>query len=440
MNENHMVSRKLMPKVLMITYYWPPAGGPGVQRLVKWVHLLPEYGWEPLVLTVKHGDYPALDPGLVREIPQNLKVFYTKTVEPFGLYKRMTGKGKEDKIPTYVLSRNDNESLSQKFSRWIRANFFIPDARRGWNPFLKRAGRRIILREKPDVILSSSPPHSLQIATGKLARLFRLPWIVDLRDPWTEAFWEKDLSRTVLSEWLNRRYERQVLKKATAVITVSPGLVDMFKQKAENHYHVIHNGFTCLNGPAEASSSFTILYAGTLSKFQDPGPLLEALLLLPDKLLKMMKLRFIGKVYDAHKVQIEHTSPVPATFEPYMPHDKMMEEARSAALLLKIQAQSGYSDKSIGAKMYDYLAMRKPILVIGGKRGVIESMVAGTGSGEVFSEQDVPGIADFLTRWIQIFEKEPVISLPVVESLNQYKTPENVRNLSEIMYKVTQRG
>jgi glycosyltransferase involved in cell wall biosynthesis len=263
---------------------------------------------------------------------------------------------------------------------------------------------------------------------------------VDLRDPWTEAFWEKDLNRTALSEWLNRRYERQVLKKATAVITVSPGLVDMFKQKVENRYHVIHNGFTRLNGPAKASSNFTILYVGTLSKFQDPGPLLEALRLLPDKLLKIMKLRFIGKVYDAHKVQIEHTSPVPASFEPYMPHDKMMEEARSAALLLKIQAQSGYSDKSIGAKMYDYLAMRKPILVIGGKGGVIESMVAGTGSGEAFSEQDVVGIADFLTGWIRVFEKESVISLPVVESLKQYETSENIRNLSEILYKVAHRG
>ncbi|HAE86578.1 TPA: hypothetical protein DCG86_00990 [Candidatus Marinimicrobia bacterium] len=429
-----------MPKVLMITYYWPPAGGPGVQRLVKWVHHLPEYGWEPLVLTVEHGDYPAIDPGLAREIPQNLKVFYTKTVEPFGLYKRMTGKGKEDEIPTYVLSRNENESLSQKFSRWIRANFFIPDARMGWNFFLKRAGRRIILREKPDLILSSSPPHSLQIGAGKLARLFRLPWIVDLRDPWTEAFWEKDLNRTALAESLNRHFERQALNKATAVITVSPGLVDMFKQKAENRYHVIHNGFTRLNGPPKASSHFTILYAGTLSKFQDPCPLLEALRQLPDKVLKIMKLRFIGKVYDAHRTHIEHTSPVPVTFEPYMPHDRMMEEARSVAVLLKIQAQSGYSDKSIGAKMYDYLAMRKPILVIGGKGGVIEYMVAGTGSGGVYSEQDVAGIADFLTRWIRVFEKEQVISLPVGESLKQYETSENVRKLSEIMFKVAHRG
>jgi len=429
-----------MPKVLIITYYWPPAGGPGVQRLVKWVQLLPEYGWEPLVLTVKHGDYPALDPGLGRGIPRDLKVFRTKTVEPFGVYKRITGKEKEDKIPTYVLSRDEDESLSQKLSRWIRANFFIPDARVGWNPFLKQSGRRIILREKPDLILSSSPPHSLQIGAGKLARLFRLPWIADLRDPWTEAFWEKDLNRTLLAGRLNHRYEMKVLRKASAVITVSPGLVDMFKQKAENCYYVIHNGFTRLNASAKASSVFTIMYTGTLSKFQDPEPLLKALQLLPDKMLDIMRLRFIGKVYDAHKTHIEHTSPVPAAFEPYLPHDRMMEEARSASLLLKIQAQSGYSDKSIGAKMYDYLAMRKPILVIGGKGGVIESMVAGTDSGSVFPEKDIQGIAHFLTRCFNAFEKNPVLSLPSGEALKQYETSENVRRLSDIMHEVIRHG
>lgn len=425
-----------MPKVLIITYYWPPAGGPGVQRLIKWVRLLPQYGWTPLILTVNQGDYPALDPGLESQIPANLKVFRTSTLEPFGIYKKIIGQKKEDTIPTYVLSCDDRDSAGQKFSRWIRANLFIPDARIGWNPFLKRVGRRVIRREKPDLILSSSPPHSLQLGAGKLARMFNLPWIADLRDPWSEAFWEKDLNRIVPANRLNRAFEKKVLKKAQAVITVSPGLVNMFEKIASNRYQVIHNGFMEMNAPALPSTRFTILYIGTLSKFQDPEPLLVALQNLPATFQKKIHLRFIGRVFESHRERIEQITQIYSTFESYKPYKSMMNDARTAALLLKIQAQSGYPDKSIGAKMYDYLAMRKPILVVGGKGGVIDDMVSGTGSGVVFAREDITGILNFLKEKIISLQHNPVITLPENDALNRFKTAENVHRLSNLMHEV----
>ena len=118
-------------KVLVITYYWPPAAGPGVQRFLKFCKYFDNFGWEPIVLTVKDGSYPSIDSTLEKDIPDGLKVFSTKTNEPFSAYNKFRG-GEGNKIPVSLIGIREDKRLIQKLSLFIRANFFIPDARKGW--------------------------------------------------------------------------------------------------------------------------------------------------------------------------------------------------------------------------------------------------------------------------------------------------------------------
>ncbi|MDA3871426.1 MAG: glycosyl transferase family 1, partial [Candidatus Marinimicrobia bacterium] len=171
-----------MKKVLIITYYWPPAGGPGVQRVLKFAKYLPQFGWQPIILTVKNGEYSAIDESLIKEIPKECIVYKTKTFEPYNLYKKFVGKKKDEKLPTYILNTNKNDNLNNKIAKWIRANLFIPDARIGWISHIVREGMKIIEKENPDIIFSSSPPHSLQIGAKKLAKKSGLKWVADFRD------------------------------------------------------------------------------------------------------------------------------------------------------------------------------------------------------------------------------------------------------------------
>jgi len=233
-----------MKKVLIITYYWPPAGGPGVQRALKFTRFLPRNGWIPIILTVKNGDYPAMDKSLAGPV-SDLKVFHTSSIEPFRLYKLFTGRKQDESIPTFVLNQGQSERFSDRLSKWIRANLFIPDARIGWMPFAVQKGMKLIRDENIDLIFSTSPPHSLQLIAGSLAKKSGLPWISDFRDPWTEAFWTSGRLNK-FSRWLNNRFESNVFRRADLMVTVSPGLSSFFYNKHQKQSEIIYNGFETL--------------------------------------------------------------------------------------------------------------------------------------------------------------------------------------------------
>ena len=163
-----------MKKVLIITYYWPPAGGAGVQRALKFVKYLPQFGWEPIVLTVEKSDSPVDDISLLNDIPNGTKVYKTKSLEPFELYKKFTGKKSDSKIPSDVLLDTKNASLKDKLSKWIRLNVFIPDAKIGWKKYAVKKGLEIIKHEKIDVIFTTSPPQTVSLIGLELSKQERV--------------------------------------------------------------------------------------------------------------------------------------------------------------------------------------------------------------------------------------------------------------------------
>jgi len=234
-------------KVLLIAYYFPPSGGAGVQRTLKFVKYLQEFGWQPVVLTVQNADYPAVDESLLAEIPQDTPVYRSKIAEPYAIYRRLTGQ-KNGPTDIAVLSRDPDQQLSlrEKFSEWIRAAFFVPDARIGWLPFAASLGKKIIAREQIDLIYSSAPPYTAHLIAGRLHRRTGLPWVADFRDSWigwlSAPQWRPLPSRAV-EKWM----ERGVLRDATRVLAVSAGvredLLSRHPHLRDGRWHILTNGY-----------------------------------------------------------------------------------------------------------------------------------------------------------------------------------------------------
>ena len=187
-----------MKKVLIITYYWPPSGGAGVQRWLKFVKYLREFGWEPIVYTAENPEVPVIDETLTKDIPEGITVLRTKVWEPYQIYKRLSGRKQSDRIQTAFLSEKKKPGTIENLSIWIRGNFFIPDARRFWiKPSVKYLSR--YLNDNPvDLIISTGPPHSMHLIAMHLKGKTQIPWLADFRDPWTniDFYHQLKLSRS----------------------------------------------------------------------------------------------------------------------------------------------------------------------------------------------------------------------------------------------------
>lgn len=391
-----------MQKVLIVTYYWPPGSGAGVQRWLKFSKYLPQYGWEPVILTVDPGyaAYPALDHSLAREISENLIVFKTRARDYFRVFHK-----DKSKIPSAGFAAGDKRGLISVITRFIRGNFFIPDPRRGWNSFAFRKACEIIGSYKIDHIVTTSPPHSSQLIGLKLKKKFPgIKWIADLRDPWTDIYYYEKFYPTFLSRKVDSAYEKRVLRSADTIITVGNSLKELFSSKIpgiEKKIEVIPNGYDedDFKGlEASHPEIFTISYIGTLSAAYLLNGLIEALRSLLKKGIRL-RMKFTGVVSPEQRELIISTAGGSnCEFIPYSSHSTALRNmVDTSALLLIIPAHIS-SRSIITGKLFEYLASRKPILCLGPENGDAAAIVEETGHGRTFDYNDSEGIADYLQR------------------------------------------
>ncbi|HCL00470.1 MAG TPA: hypothetical protein DHW42_10260 [Candidatus Marinimicrobia bacterium] len=425
-----------MKKVLIITYYWPPAGGPGVQRVLKFAKYLPEFGWQPIILTVKNGDFPAIDESLISEIPQECKVYKTKSIEPYNLYRKFTGLRSDEKIPTYVLNKKENEGFKDKIAKWVRANLFIPDARIGWLPFLVKEGLKIVEKEKPAVIFSSSPPHSLQIGAYKIARKTGLKWIADFRDPWGDAFWQKDakLIRSNRAQEKDNRLERKTLKAADFIISVSDSISELFRFKVNrNNYFTIPNGFddTDFKYHWHKSEKFKITYTGNVGKDQNLDNLFSAISALDEKTKNILEINFFGNLHQSvlkniHKYHLVDLIKINS----YITHDENIEVITKSDMLMLCIPNVPNNEGIVTGKLFEYLATGNFILGIGPKTGDAAKILKKTNAGVMFDFNEDP--REILLEQIENWEnnRRPVVNQEEIQKYSRkYLTEKLVRIL-----------
>lgn len=420
-----------MNKVLIISYYWPPGSGAGVQRWLKFSKYLPLYGWDPVILTVDpaFATYPALDYSLNNEIPRGLAVYKTKATDYFRFYRK-----DKSKIPSAGFAVNGDGRLLSKISRFIRGNFFIPDPRKGWNRFAFHEACNIIERENIKHIITTSPPHSTQLIGLKLKKRYpHLMWIADLRDPWTDIYYYNQFFPTIAARKIDACYESRVLRSTDKIITVGASLRDLFASKIpglKEKTEVVSNGFDgedFENMTPCKPEIFTISYIGTLSDTYPVSGLVKALSLLKERNI-VFRLRFTGIVSERQRELILSAADEPdIEFIPYVDHSTAIKYMLNSSALLLIIPDHLSSKSIITGKLFEYLAAGKPVICLAPVDGDAAGLLRETGHGETFNYNDSEAIAGYIMR----VYSEPAI--PGKESINRFSRIELSKKIVSIL-------
>ncbi|QTN38754.1 glycosyl transferase family 1 [Cryomorphaceae bacterium] len=383
-----------MKRVLIIAYYWPPAGGSGVQRCLKFAKFLPEFDWEPVVYTCENPAAFTWDHSLEKDVPEDLEVHKTRIFEPFELYKKITGQGKDAKV-TDVMVQTGQESTIKKAAIWLRGNLYVPDAKVGWvRPSVQYLTR--YLRKNPvDMILSSGPPHSVHLIGQKLHKQFGTPWVADFRDPWTNIYSNRFMKRTAAAERRDLKHETSVLHEANAISVVSPGLEAEFGDRAQRVAQ-IYNGYDPDDIPTPSSVSreyFELCYTGNYKANQDLPELWSVIKELSAEIPGFsdeFRLHLVGKV--ANNVcnslgdagidsMVRYTDSVP--------HQEAVEFMVDSELLLFPIPLDKTNKLILTGKIFEYLASRSEILGIGPVDG---------NAARILSDADRHGMIDYCDR------------------------------------------
>ena len=399
-----------MKRVLIITYYWPPSGGAGVQRWLKFVKYLREFGWEPVVYTPENPEAPANDDSLAGDIPQGVKIIKTKIWEPYRWYKKFTGQKSDEKVNAGFLSEKEKPGLAEKVAVWIRGNLFIPDARKYWiKPSVKYL--KSYLEKNPvDVLVSTGPPHSMHLIALALKQKTGIRWVADFRDPWTQIDFYHQLQ---LSRWADRKHhrlEKKVLTAADSVVTVSPTCARDLEKIAGKKVEVITNGFDpddFADLENKKSNRFEVLHIGAINKDRNAETLWKALAELCEENIDFknkLLVKLIGKTdYTARQsIQKNHLEEH-LQLIPYLPHKEAIKHANTASLLLLPLNNTPTVKGIVTGKLFEYLAIQKPILCIGPTDGDSAKIIKETQTGASYDFDDKEGIKQYI---FDAFEKK----------------------------------
>ncbi len=400
-----------MKKVLIITYYWPPSGGAGVQRVLKLVKYLRQNNWEPVIYTADEAEYPILDASLAKDIPEGVTVIRKKLWEPYSFYKKFIGQKKDQKVYSGFLSENKKSSFAQKVSVWIRGNFFIPDARCFWIKPSVRFLSEYLKQNPVDAIISSGPPHTTHLIARGVKRKTNLPWIADFRDPWTQIDFYEQLMLTSVADAKHKRLERSVLKEADKVITVSWNWAKDLEAIGKRKIEIITNGFDeddfSAAGSTQSDTKFSMSHIGSLNGDRNAENFWVALkeLCNDDAQFKTdLIIRLIGK-NDFSVYQSIEQNGLNKQLEKieYIPHSETGKYQQRSSVLLLFLNNTPNVLGIIPGKLFEYLAARRPILIIGNSNGDSARIVTETNAGAIcgFDEKEKmkATIKDFYTRW-----------------------------------------
>lgn len=377
-----------MKKVLIITYYWIPSGGAGVQRWVKFAKYLRQYGWEPIIYTPENPEYPSIDHSFEKDIPADITVLKTPIWEPYNVYRNLTGK-KNQAINAGFISENKKQGWKDKLSIWIRGNFLIPDPRRFW---IKPSVRFLsdYLKENPvDAIITTGPPHSMHLIGMGLKKNFpSLPWVADFRDPWTNIDFYKDLNLTWFADKIHHRLEKEVLQKADTVLVVSRGMKEEFAQIKPKKLQVITNGYDESDvqvGTLALDGRFSISHIGTLNAARNPRIVWKVLSEICAENIdfkKDLQIQLVGKVDFSVLEDIQSYGLQEQLLKiDYLSHSEAIAKQNTSQVLMLLINQSGNAKGILTGKFFEYLAAKRPILAVGPTDGDAAVVLNETSAG-----------------------------------------------------------
>ncbi len=425
-------------RILIITYYWPPAGGAGVQRWLKFVKYLPEFGWKPVVYTVENGEFPEMDYSLEKDIPESVEVIRRKIFEPYHWYKKFIGQKAEEKINAGFLSQSEKPEKKENLAKWIRGNLFIPDARKFW---IKPSIKFLIsyLREHPvDIIISTGPPHSMHLIALGLKDKLNVPWIADFRDPWTKIDFYEELQLTKRADRKHHQLEKKVVQSADMVLSVTRSMRNDFGNLGAQKAIYLPNGFDPEDFPEENDveiNKFTILYIGALNQARNQ-----------DFFWKTVKEMIEENQAFAHDLHIEligktdisvHTSVEKyqlgsfVTITDYVSHNEIARKQKSAAILLLLINRTPHARGIVTGKIFEYIASGRPVLAIGPTDGEAAMILKETKTGTTVDYDDEEQLKITLTAFYDSFSAGNLKTNP--ENIHNYSRKTQTKQLADVL-------
>jgi glycosyltransferase involved in cell wall biosynthesis len=400
-------------KVLIVTYYWPPSGGSGVQRWLKFAKYLDKAGWETFVVTPENPSFSMLDPSLERDIPINTQVVKLPIWEPYDAFYKLSGAIGKKKPGAMDMIQSGKKSFFQKISSWVRGNFFIPDPRVFWVKPAFNFLNDFVKANNIDKVITTGPPHSIHLIGLKLKRKNpAIKWIADFRDPWSAWDLLDTLSLTGLARSRHRSLERQVLQAADRAITIAPYHVKLFESFGGRKVDLITNGFDTDDFEQVTrvrTEKFTIRHTGVVDELRDPRPFMIALKKIVEPTPGMKEnivVEFIGNVNSAFKAFIASDNLLASItkFTNTIPHKELLQLYGQTDLLLLVLAHTAIAPGNLPGKLFEYVASGIPVVAVGPVDGDSAEVLKRSNAGEIFSRDDDGGMMDILRRHYELWK------------------------------------
>ena len=429
-------------RVLIVTYYWPPSGGIGVHRCLKFTKYLRDFEWEPVVYVPKNAHYNYLDEGNLKDIPDNLTIIRGRIIEPFRIFKLLTGRKQSEPLTNPIHVRKKKFSIIEKLSIWIRGNLFIPDARALW---IRPSVRRLIkyLKEEPvDVLFSDGPPHTNTVIACRVASKTGIPWLADFQDPWTQVDYYPLLMLTARADKKHKRLEQEAFREAEKITIASPTWKKDLEQIGAKDVDVLYYGYDeeDFTGTGNAlMKEFVISHAGLLGSDRNPENFYKALIQsgreMPE-LLSDLILIFAGMVDFTVKNSIINHGLEQYTRYPGVVSKKEAIKLSTQSQLLFLPLNKAANIKGrLPGKLYEYLRTCRPIMGIGPTDSDAARILEDTGHGKCFDYEDLEGMKGFM---LDKYNQYSSGGIPACKGeINQYSVKNQTRLLAGYLTKIT---
>ncbi len=424
-----------MLKVLIITYYWPPAGGPGVQRWLKFVKYLRDFDIEPVVYIPQNPTYPLEDDSLLSEIPEGVTILKKPIFEPYR-FAQVFSKKDTKTISKGIITKKDKQSFVQKLLLFIRGNFFIPDARKYWVRPSVNYLKEYISENDIHTIITTGPPHSVHLIGKGLKTKLGVRWLADFRDPWTTIGYHDKLKLTKRSIQKHKILEKEVLNTCDHLIVTSFTTKKEFEGITTTPITVITNGYDVEEvSETVLNSKFTIAHIGSLLSGRNPYHLWRALyeIAQEDKeFAKEFRLQLIGAVSDDVLACITEAGLSDfLDIEGYVSHKKAIELQKSSSILLLIEIDSEETKSIIPGKLFEYMASKRPILALGPKEADFSKLIKQTNCGSFFEYHEFDALKIRIQEYYRCFKKGELAS--DAKGIEQYSRRALTKSLSDII-------
>ena len=422
-------------KLLIITYYWPPAGGPGVQRWLKFVKYLPEFGVQPIVYIPENPTYPIVDEGLVNEVSDKAVVLKNKIFEPYQL-AGFFSKNKTKKISSGIIPNAKKQSFIEKILLWIRGNLFIPDARVYWvNPSVAYL-KKYIQENNIDTIVTSGPPHSLHLIGLKLKQELPIKWFADFRDPWTTIGYHKALKLSSYADKKHKKLEKEVLNSADTIIVTSKTTKTEFEAITNKPIAVITNGYDVEKiNKQPLDEKFTMAHIGSFLSDRNPKILWEVLqeLIAENSFFAdCFQLKLIGKIsQEIIDSIIDFQLYKYCDNLGYVSHIEAIQHQRTSQVLLLIEIDSKDTKSIIPGKLFEYMVSERPIIAIGPKDSDFAEIITSTNTGVFFTYNEKERLKKTILAYFELYLENKLQVYPV--GLQQYSRKSLTEQLSKLI-------